>query len=223
MTKERLKSPRARLFVALDLPEDVRTRLAEWQRGALAELEALRPLRPEALHVTLCFLGYHPERAIERIAEIVTGIEPRVVKARFEPDPVPIPSRRPRLFAVDAPSDGAVALQAELSDRLEAGRFYEPEKRPFWSHVTVARVRSEKASRKGGRRGRPRVVERAPGPLPEELMEPFGAVRVALYRSNLRPSGAEYVRLAGFDLPPQGRGRARGATKEIDLGRARGD
>src|SRR5436190_3839269 len=155
MTKERLKSPRARLFVALDLPEEVRSRLAEWQRAALASVEALRPVQPEALHVTLCFLGYHPERAMERIAEIVTGIEPRPVPMRLESEPVAVPRNRPRLFAVDAPSDAAVALQEELSDRLEAEHVYKPEKRPFWSHVTVARVRSEKASRKGGRRGRP--------------------------------------------------------------------
>src|SRR3954452_21148435 len=200
MTKERLKTPRARLFVALDLPEEVRSRLAEWQRAALAGVEALRPVQPEALHVPLCFLGYHPERAIERIAEIVTGTEPRPVPMRLESEPVAGPRNRPRLFAVDAASDVAVALQEELSDRLEAERVYKPEKRPFWSHVTVARVRSEKASRKGGRRGRPRVVDRAPAPLPEELVDPFGAARVTLYRSFLRPTGAEYVRLAELNL-----------------------
>jgi len=196
MTKERLKSPRARLFVALDLPEEIRSGLAGWQRDAFAGIEALRPTKPEALHVTLCFLGYHPEREIERIAQLVCGIEARPVRMRLEPEPVAVPRNRPRLFAVDAPSEGAVALQQELSDRLEAEHFYKPEKRPFWSHVTVARVRSEKGSRGGGRRGGPRAVERTPAPLPEELLEPFSAARVALYRSFLRPTGAEYVRLA---------------------------
>ncbi len=45
-------------------------------------------------------------------------------------------------------------------------------------------------------------VETPPKALPTELLEPFGAVRVTLYRSNLRPSGAEYVSLAELDLPP---------------------
>src|SRR5215211_2734797 len=102
MTKERLRSPRARLFVALDLPEPVRSRLAEWQREALAGLEALRPLRPDALHVTLCFLGYKPERAIERVAQVVSEVKPRPVEIQFEPGPVPVPPTRPRLFAVAA-------------------------------------------------------------------------------------------------------------------------
>ena len=71
-----------------------------------------------------------------------------------EPPP-PVRGRRARATA-------AVALQAELSDRLEAERFYQPEKRPFWPHVTVARVKPAKRSdsdRRGRRRGRPMRVE----------------------------------------------------------------
>jgi 2'-5' RNA ligase len=203
VAKERLKSPRARLFVALDLPDPVRDRLAAWQAEALGD-EALRPVRPEALHITLCFLAYHPERDIERIAAIVTGIEPRSVPIRFMAEPVPVPTSRPRLFAVEGESPAAVELQAELSDLLEAARFYEPEKRPFWTHVTVARVRSERRAQadRGRRRGRPMLVPKPPEALPAALLEPFSAVRVALYRSTLRPTGAEYTSLAELDLPP---------------------
>jgi 2'-5' RNA ligase len=191
------------LFVALDLPDPIRDGLADWQRQALGD-PALRPVKPEALHVTLCFLSYHPEKAIDRILELVEGVGPRPVGVRLEPEPVPIPGGRPRLFAIGAISQATEALQAELSDALEAERFYEPEKRPFWPHLTVARVRSErrppaKGERRG--RGRPKRVSDRPGALPDALTEPFGAVRVALYRSNLKPQGAEYVRLGGVDLP----------------------
>ena len=54
MAKERLKSPRARLFVALDLPQDVRAGVVDWQQTALAD-PALRIVRPEALHITLAW------------------------------------------------------------------------------------------------------------------------------------------------------------------------
>jgi RNA 2',3'-cyclic 3'-phosphodiesterase len=205
MTKERLKSPRTRLFVALDLPEQVREGLVAWQGEALAD-PALRPVHAQALHVTLCFLGYQAERDIERIADSVRSVEARPVLVRLKEEPVAVPRNRPRLFAADAESEGAVALQAELSDRLEADRFYRPEKRPFWPHVTVARIKPSERSaseRRGRRRGRPMRVETPPGPLPAELCEPFGAVRVTLYRSRLRPSGAEYAPLAELDLPPE--------------------
>src|SRR5919197_5563873 len=134
MTKERPKSPRARLFVALDLPERVREELVAWQREALTD-PALRPVAAAALHVTLCFLAYQAERDIERIAETMRSAGPRPVPARFKEEPVAVPPSRPRLFAVDTESEGAVVLQAELSDRLEAKRFYRPEKRSFWPHV----------------------------------------------------------------------------------------
>jgi 2'-5' RNA ligase len=201
VAKERLKSPRARLFVALDLPNEVRAGLEAWQARELTD-EALRPVAPEALHVTLCFLAYHPEKRIDEIADIVTGVEPRDVGLTLDPEPKPLPKGRPRLFAVGAESEAAIRLQQELSDALEARGFYEPEKRDFWPHITVARVRSERGSRAGKRRGRgkPREVADPPSSLPSDLQQPFSASRVALYRSYLRPTGADYVRLAGLTL-----------------------
>jgi 2'-5' RNA ligase len=191
--------------VALDLPDDVRDGLAAWQATALED-EALRALRPEALHVTLCFLGYRPESDIERIAAALTGIEPRPVRLRFDDAAVPVPRSRPRLFALGAESEDAVRLQAELSAVLESQRLYRPEKRPFWTHMTVARVRSERRRSGGGRRSGARLMRVAapPAPLPSRLRKPFEAVRMALYRSKLRPAGAEYASLAELDLPPAG-------------------
>jgi RNA 2',3'-cyclic 3'-phosphodiesterase len=207
VAKERLKSPRVRLFVALDLPEPVRDGLADWQRKELGD-PVLRAMKREALHVTLCFLGYRPERSIERIAKILARIRTSPVELALDAEPVPIPGGRPRLYAIGAASDAAVELQAELSEALASERLYEPEKRAFWPHLTVARVRSERLAPGPGQRrgrGRPRRVSRPPSRLPKRLTSPFGAVRLALYRSNLKPEGAEYVSLAGVDLPsPRG-------------------
>lgn len=203
VVKQRLKSPRARLFVALDLPQPVLRAIVAWQAEALDD-PPLRAVASDALHVTLCFLGYRRELEIERIGELVTAAGARPVSIGLDAAPVPLPPRRPRLFALGARSEAAVQLQSEISRALEGERLYHPERRPFWPHVTVARVRPERGSRSpaGGRRGRPRRVERPPRPLPEGLLEPFGAVRATLYRSTLRPSGAEYAPLASMDLPP---------------------
>ena len=195
MAKERLKSPRARLFVALDLPDDVREALVAWQRGF--EDAALRPVQPENLHMTLAFLGYRPEKEIERIGEAVQTVEAPAPELRLKPDPVGVPrGKRPRLFAIDVESPDAVELQAEVERRLVSGRFYEPEKRPFWPHLTVARVRPEK---KGGRK--PAAVERTPGPLPEHMFASFRPTRLVLFRSHLKRSGAEYESVAELELP----------------------
>jgi 2'-5' RNA ligase len=199
VSKERLKSPRARLFVALDLPEKLREGIVGWGDGELRD-PALRVVAPESLHVTLAFLGYLPEREIERLGEIVHGLGATAPTLRLE-DPVAKPSlRRARLFALPAIAPAATPLQHELEQKLVAERLYGPEKRPFWPHVTVARVRS---AGRGSRR--PAAVERPPGALPKRLLEPALCVRVTLYRSVLQPQGSRYTPLAQVELSRDGR------------------
>jgi len=195
MAKERLKSPRARLFVALDLPEEVREAIVAWQRSELTD-EALRVVGSQNLHVTLAFLGYLPEKAIGSVAEVVNSTAAPPPRIELAPEPVGKPRGRPRILALDARSEETVSLQAALERQLAARRLYKPEKRPFWPHVTVARVKPERRGSK-----RPARIARAPGPLPEALCEAFFGVRITLYRSTLRPQGAEYAPLAQVALP----------------------
>lgn len=210
MVKQGQAPSSARLFVALDLPEPVRDQIAAWQATALTD-SSVRAMRPQALHVTLCFLAHRSVEAIPRIEELLKSVRARPVELRFDPEPAAVPRGRPGLYALAAESEGARALQAEISELLRSERLYKPDDRPFWPHVTVARVRSERAPPERGERrgkGRPRRVKKVPTSLPKALLEPFGAVRVALYLSNLKPQGAEYERLAGVDLPsPEGQKR----------------
>jgi 2'-5' RNA ligase len=175
------------MFLALDLPEDAREGLARWRDELLSSRTDVRPVRPEALHVTLVILGWQDESAAERIAEAAFGALPT------GPPPVlaatevrPVPPRGPRLFALDLTDEGgrATALQAAASDALEAGGWYQPEKRPFWPHNTLARVK----------RGERRVP--APPTEPPPPGDSFEASVVTLYRSTLRPQGAVYEPLA---------------------------
>lgn len=199
MATERPKSPRARLFVALDLPEWVKAGIAAWGGRALAD-PALRPVAEGSLHVTLAFLGWTAEKQVPRLSAIVescAGPAPRIALG----DPVQRPERgRPRLFALPVDSPATIALQASLRQKLVAARLYEPEKRPFWPHVTVARVRREDRGSK-----RPARVSKLPRSLPKELLHSFDGVRLTLYRSQLQPQGAQYTPLAQVELPAGGR------------------
>jgi 2'-5' RNA ligase len=182
---------KARLFAALDLPADARAALVDWQGRALAGREDLRAVGPEALHVTLAFLGHRPEEEIEPIATAVEGALGGLAPARLAALAAkPVPRRRPRLFALDLDDDGgrAAAVQAAVSEALEAGGFYDPEERAFWPHVTVARVR------RGTR-------EVAPLTLPPPS-EPFTADEVVLYRSHLGRGPARYEALGRWRLAP---------------------
>jgi RNA 2',3'-cyclic 3'-phosphodiesterase len=173
---------KARLFVALDLPGLAREELVEWRAKALGGRDELRLVTPEALHVTLVFLGYLDEDLIPRIAELIQppAVDPPLLRATAVK---PVPPRGPRLFALDLDDDGGRcgAIQAGVSAALEGAGLYTPEKRPFWPHMTLARVR------KGAR---VRSIETPPPPA-----EPWRAEAVTLYRSVLRREGARYEAL----------------------------
>jgi len=181
VTRERPGSPRTRLFLALDLPHEARREIAAWRDGALGGHQELRLVPEGYLHVTLAFLGWQYERDVDRIAagafESLGGRSPVELGAVGL---VPVPKRGPRLFALDLddPSEAASDVQAAAVRALVAARFHEPEKRPFWPHVTLARV-------KRGRRA-PRVS------APDPRLGRFEATVVTLYRSVLQPQGARY-------------------------------
>jgi 2'-5' RNA ligase len=174
------------MFVALDLPGEARGELAAWRDRLTAGRGDLRPVAAETLHVTLVFLGWQDESAADAISAAAFGAAAERVAPVLRAGEVrALPPRNPRLFALDLHDEGgrATALQAALSDGLEAGRWYRPEKRPFWPHLTLARVK------RGERRVDGLTGPAAPG-------YPFRAAELTLYRSTLRPQGALYEPLA---------------------------
>jgi 2'-5' RNA ligase len=89
-----------------------------------------------------------------------------------------------------------VALQAGVEERLVEAGFYEPEKRAFWPHVTVARVRPEAPKSR-----KPALIRTQPHPLPEHMFRFFRPTRLVLFASHLRRTGAEYEPMAELELP----------------------
>ena len=187
-----MSGERARLFVALELPAEARDALVAWRREAAPERAALRLIAREYLHVTLCFLGWQDVGQIGRIGDACGVVEQLGAAALALSEAIWLPPRRPRVLAVRlADPDGTVGpVQASLSDALEAGGWYVPEKRPFLPHVTVARV-------PGGSRVHAQVV-----PAPPAIG--FRADELTLYRSHLAHAGARYEPLRRMALGRRG-------------------
>jgi 2'-5' RNA ligase len=99
------------------------------------------------------------------------------------------------LLALDLgdPEGRARAVAGALTAALAAAGLHEAEERPFWPHVTLARVR---AGRGGSRAAATPVRARAEVPLPELVL-----TRVTLFRSRLSPHGARYEALDARLLP----------------------
>jgi 2'-5' RNA ligase len=195
------------MFVALELPEQFLDPLVSWREEVFGDRRDLRLPSRYSLHVTLVFLGYQYERDVEKVTEasFSDGGAPFALKAT---DLTEVPPRRPRLYAVGLEDAGEklTAWQGKLAERLQGGGYYEPEKRPFWPHITVARFKQTERHRAGGGArgrtpGRGPVDQPEPMPeLPDDLRKPFEAGRLTLYKSTLRPQGAEYEPLARTEL-----------------------
>ncbi|PZS11660.1 MAG: RNA 2',3'-cyclic phosphodiesterase [Solirubrobacterales bacterium] len=185
---------RARLFVALELPEPVRAALVRWRARAVEGALGLRLLAPEDLHVTLCFLGSRSVVEIDAIASACAALERRPAVESALGGALWLPARRPRVLAaeLDDPEGTLASTQAQLSGALRAGGWYAPGARPFLAHVTVARVGK-------GARLRRRELRR-PKPLR------FTGSTVTLYRSRPEPVGARYEALCSVGLRAAGGG-----------------
>jgi 2'-5' RNA ligase len=181
----------ARLFIAADPPEAVCGELARWARGALGQREGVRRIDAEALHVTLCFLGQRPLEEADELAAVVLGCAGDTPAGGGELEvgaPAWLPPRRPRVLAVEL-HDGSGALgelQAGVEAAVAVAVDWEPERRRFRPHVTVARMRA--GTPVGGR------------DLPPTPALSFAPEALTLYRSRLRPSGAVYEPVARAEL-----------------------
>lgn len=185
-----------RLFIALEVPGPARAAIVRWRDSVLGGHEQLRPVAEDALHATLVFLGWRPQEAVPGIWELAATAAgalpaPTLTPARL----VPVPPRRPRLVALDLDDEdaSAAAVHGAVAEALAAADLHEPEARPFWPHVTLARVR-----------GRGRIGRIDPGTPPPQ--RPFSVRTVTLYRSHLHPSGARYEALERLELGGGGAG-----------------
>jgi 2'-5' RNA ligase len=170
-----------RLFVALELPAQVRAALAAW--AAAAAPAAMRRAPAENLHVTLAFLGARAPADAEAVAALLGGLA-RPLGSLVVEGPLWLPPRRPGVLAIALRAGPTLAeLHADLVAALAGAIGFEAEQRALRPHVTVARARRE---------ARLRAVELDPPP-PALRFEPEALV---LYRSRTGAGGSRYEALA---------------------------
>ena len=188
----------ARLFVAIDPPAAIREQLAAWARLAVSAMGAsgragvprgVRVLEAETMHLTLCFIGSRPLEEVEPVAAAVGALQARCGEL-FLGAPLWLPPRSPRslALAVHDRHGELAALNEAVQRALAAAIDWQPERRRFRAHVTVARL-----GRGRSRDRRSPAGERAPPPTPQLSFVP---AEVVLYRSRLAPAGASYEALA---------------------------
>lgn len=180
-----------RAFISADLPPLPRIEaLARELREAGRDLKVVST---EHLHLTLKFLGDTEEGLVSEIVsamrEAASGVAPFTVEVRGTGA---FPSlSRPSVLWVGIRGADALAEMAKTLDEHLATLGFEPERRPWSPHVTLARVR-------GGSR-----MAAVQGVLRSHEADAFGEAQVdeiRLKKSVLQPGGPVYTTVESVRL-----------------------
>jgi 2'-5' RNA ligase len=193
-----------RLFVALDIDDSIRGRIACFLEGVREFAPDARWVRPESLHVTLKFIGEKSENEVETIKESLATITADSFELNFRAYGFFPGAHAPRVFWVRSEGGAKLTSLARTVDETLAQLGIPKEEHAFNAHLTLARGGGGSGSSRGRKGNGPnRSFQRLQEKLATLPAPEFGAMTVReffLYQSHLGSGGSKYTKLAGFDL-----------------------
>jgi 2'-5' RNA ligase len=191
-----------RLFVALDLPHDVRRALAELIAKLKPKSRGAHWVEPQNLHITLKFIGHVDSKKLRSIWDALAAVHSeQAVDLHFRGMGFFPNEHRPRVIWGGMTASPNLAVLAADIDRALVPLGIEAERRPFMPHLTLARFKSDEG------------VKDVVGAANDMKSWEFGAAietNFHLYESLLKPTGAQYNRLASIPI-------VRGAAAKSNL------
>jgi 2'-5' RNA ligase len=193
-----------RIFVALEIPEAVRTRIASFIDHIREFAPQARWVRSESLHLTLKFIGEKQPAEVERIIQSLAEIKGEgcfdVVfrGSGFFPNP-----KAARVLWVGIKENSHLTKLANLVDEACGKAGVAREEREFNPHLTLARAGSSGVPYQIQGDRKKRTFEKLQERLAEMETPDFGTMKACefiLYHSKLSPRGAHYTALARFLL-----------------------
>ncbi|MBN1994724.1 MAG: RNA 2',3'-cyclic phosphodiesterase [Anaerolineae bacterium] len=187
-----------RVFIAIDLPDDARAKLADVQ-SRLKEMTPPNTVRwtaPQNIHLTLHFLG---DVAVADLHKIIAALE--LAGAACVPFSLALEgvgcfphTRRPRIVWVGISGQMEILAQMhqDLGAMLQKNIGFRPESRPYSPHLTIGRVKKGIPPRRLTQLGQAiESQQRLGGQLIAlEVKE------IKLIKSELKPDGPVYTPLA---------------------------
>lgn len=186
-----------RCFIAIDIDEQTRKGLSHLQNELRGKADVrkgdVKWVKPEAIHLTLKFLGeIRDEQAVE-VCNITRDVAGR--HRSFDVDVETVGSfggRSARVLWVGAGQncEALLQLQADLERQLDSAG-WPKEARKFSAHLTLCRIRNAKAGFTLGQ-----MVKEY-----ENLhLGTIPADSVSVYQSELTPQGPIYTQLGDYEL-----------------------
>lgn len=198
-----------RLFIAIDIPANVRAAAAEvirysQERSPVVEsgrppdlkpVKAISWVKPENFHITIKFLGDTDMATEVKLIETLERITSTYAPFKLHLAKPEVLGKR--VMSISVRSDTATVFSLEMVIDTECERLgFKREGRRFHPHLTLARIRDPKAAA-------PIVQEfRKVEIMPVE----FEVRELVLYESKLTSKGSIYSRLLSprFGVPPLG-------------------
>ncbi|HEX2956231.1 MAG TPA: RNA 2',3'-cyclic phosphodiesterase [Chitinispirillaceae bacterium] len=175
-----------RLFVAIDLPEDVKDAIADTYRA----IPGTKWVNETKLHCTLHFIGEVPETALDNIISALSKIKSAPMTLKIKSTGFFPPRKEPRIlwFGIEHPPEFLV-LQSKIERACIAGGAT-GETRKFHPHITVARLND------------PHREKIADFIVSNSLFssDPFEITQFHLYQSHHGKVTTHYEKLVSFDL-----------------------
>ena len=193
-----------RIFIGIDLDEEVRARISRFLEGVQGFAPEARWVRPESLHITLKFIGEQTPEQVEAITERLRRVEGSAFEINTSGYGFFPTAKAPRVFWIGIQAGPELAALADRVDTAVAELGIPREDRAYSPHLTLARA--------GGRSGSPKW-RKGDGPNPAFAVLDkrlaamgeidFGAMTARefiLYQSQLSASGSKYTKLQRFPL-----------------------
>ncbi len=185
-----------RSFIAIELPQFVSVALEQVQKSLRADKLNIRWVTSQNIHLTLKFLGDITAEMLEPVGRVL-------IEAASSCNPISLTAagigafpgiKNPRIIWTGVSGDipQLKAFQQSLEDGL-AALGHAREKRAFKAHLTLGRVKGAVD---------PVKLNSALNRVRDFRTEPFSADRICLFRSDLKPSGPVYTKLASATLVP---------------------
>ncbi len=196
-----------RIFIAINLPQDLKDQLRDYQQrqadkfaSAMEDTSRGIPIKwtePENLHLTLAFLGNIKDKNVEAVFEPVRQVaenhsrfEFNLEKSIYGPPQVTPPKM---IWGMVKKTLELEAVKKDLDERLEQAPefFFQREKRDFSPHITLARFKTVLW----------RLIEPENQPeVAEDLNLSFPVESIEVMESVLKKEGPEYKILKSFSL-----------------------
>ena len=181
-----------RLFVAIQIPADIRAAFASFLKELAAIAPRVKWVRAENLHVTLKFLGNTDPAKLAPLQKILSTLHsPTPVALDFHGLGFFPSEKRPRVFWAGMESSPNLKFLAQDVDRAVHQLRFPLEDRPFAPHLTLARFNPP---------GMPPMLFTASQENTTRSFGSFTASDFHLIESKLKSTGAEYTTLQSFSF-----------------------